>query len=346
MSVHYDKRKHDDPDEEEEENVPDDEDIDMVGGMCLQPIYVSFVTSNKRVEDSLRENALLLQGPPISHLPTARLFAYATHFDSHPLGLEWVDDTTCVFVFGTKAAARTGFRNIQKSPTEEPDTSGFITAKPIPIAVWPPEERISKSLGKGEGLKGVLRMRWAKNDDVKKKGAKSESEFYKKHGTTAGKEVYGQPDAKRRRWEDEESEFDGNGGDLAKRLDNEMDEFIRMRDASEGEEEEVVAEPSSPPSKMRSDYIAPDGRTLLERTSLIRAHPETLASRLTAPLPRRSRDKMGGSLAHRLGDERVESDRSRGKRHGRDGRSERTAERPKKSQQELDDELDAFLKQA
>ena len=293
-----------------------------------------------------RGNALLFCGPPISHLPTARLFAYATHFDAHPLGLEWVDDNTCVFVFDSKTAARTAYRYLQKSATEDSDQDGCITAKGIPIAVWPPEERINKSLGMGQGLKGTIRMRWAKNDDVKKKGAKRDSEFYKKHGTTAGKEVYAGRDEgpqKRRRRDDEVEQAQEKA-----QLDDDLDDFLAEDDL------EPVA-PPSPPSKMRSDYIASDGRTLLERTSVLRAHPDILASRITAPLPRRAKgrnDRRGSSERESLSqpmwaDDRVEwgreaPPRGRSTRDKGPGRSSGHA-RPRKSQQELDDELDAFL---
>jgi Nuclear cap-binding protein subunit 3 len=307
-----------------------------------------------------------MQGPPISYLPTARLFAYATHFDTHPMGLEWVDDNTCVFVFPSKASARTAHRNLRKTSTEEPDDSGFITAKPIPIALWPPEERINTSLGMGQGLKGPLRMRWALNDDVKKKGAKRESAFYKKHGRTAGKEVYGtdtnaHPANRRRRGENSvDSELVIAA--TKEELDEQLDEFL----AKEDDEDSEPPQPPSPPSKMRSDYIASDGRTLLERTSLMRVHPgpepESLVDRIIAPLPRRARSKM---YSESLGDpvrpegilewgkERAwekEDVRPRKRERGAGGRSRdvrqrqpRTEQPRSKTQQELDDELDAFL---
>ncbi|KAG5721502.1 hypothetical protein E4T56_gene13095 [Termitomyces sp. T112] len=305
-----------------------------------------------------RGNALLLRGSPIAHLPTARLFAYAKHFDAQPMGLEWVDDNTCVFVFSTRNSARLAYRYLQKSPAENSDDDGFVTAKSIPIAFWPPEERINNSLGKGEGLKGTVRMRWALNEDVKKKGARKESAFYKKHGRLAGKEIYegeGVPAAKRRREED--------GEELLQRakLDEELDEFLR-----EDEEASLV----SPPSKMRSDYISANGRTLLERTSALRLHPEPerlrLADRLMAPLPRRARhgtlamrSDEGEDLGSRIWSEKLQWGPSEGKefRGGRgdghnrrsDGRGKRRGDRPprhrskKMTQQELDDEIDAFL---
>ncbi|KAF8164852.1 hypothetical protein B0H34DRAFT_648482 [Crassisporium funariophilum] len=302
-------------------------------------------------EDSLafRPNALLLTGTPISHLPTARIFAYATHFDAHPMGLEWVDDITCVLVFESTKSARSAFALLQKSAAEAPDMDEYVAARPIPVALWPADERISQTLGVGKetGLKGTIRMRWARGEDVKKKGAKRESEFYKKHGQTAGKELFNGrdlPPTKRRRREDSDDDDRRRA-----ELDNELDEFLAEDDdnerkaTSEEVEEDVLPDvPASPPSKMRSDYIGNDGRTLLERTSLIRVHPSdplSLASRLTAPLPRRARHREG-----RNGD--------KCRRGGRGGGGERTdrpprggggGDRPRKTQQELDDELDAFL---
>lgn len=245
--------------------------------------------------------------------------------------MEWIDDTTCILVFSTKAAARGAFRYLAKSHAEEPSDEGFITAKPIPIAFWPPEERINKSLGKGEGLKGAIRMRWALTSDVKKRGAKKESEFYRKYGNNAGKPGQeNSPDdrpTKRRR-------EDGDVGLAQERakLDDDLDAFL-----AEGDSETQT--PPSPPSKMRSDYINSRGKTLLERTSDMRYQPTTLESRLGSrrghePRHRGERGSLGGetkgALMNRLG-----------------AQSEpraRRAERPRATQEELDAELDAFLK--
>ncbi|KAG6828762.1 hypothetical protein H0H92_006841 [Tricholoma furcatifolium] len=328
------KRKH----SEEEEEVEEEMDDDM----------------------RYRGNAILLCGPPIAHLPTARLFAYAKHFGVQPMGLEWVDDNTCVFVFPTKNSARLAHRHLQKSATEDSDENGFVTAKSIPIAFWPPEERINSSLGKGEGLKGTIRMRWALVDDVKKKGARKESAFYKKHGVLAGKEAYGgegMPAAKRPRTSEET--------DLQQRieLDEELDEFLK---------EEEPSTPPSPPSKMRSDYISTNGKTLLERTSAIRVHDPkhpSLADRLTAP-QRTGNATLGAmhsdvdDLSSRISSEKLEwgpkSDRASSNKSHRSGggekrsrrgdrREERRGDQPsrykprKMTQQELDDDIDAFL---
>ena len=321
-----------------------------------------------------------MTGPPIAHLPTARIFAYATHFDAHPMGLEWVDDNTCVLVFESTKTAREAFNRLLKSASDAPDMEDLITAKPIPIALWPPEERINQTLGKGQGLKGSIRMRWAKVDDVKKKGAKNESQFYKRHGRSAGKELFNGrdlPPSKRRRRDDSQDDERRKA-----ELDDQLDQFLAADDdeiiANEDDEPDI---PASPPSKMRSDYIAKDGRTLLERTSLIRIHPSNefpdLAARLTAPLPRRARGNANGGMSENLsGRSRLDklewgydeghrpfrgrngrdsefggSDghlrrRRRGRDEGERERSERAGgeRRPRKTQQQLDDELDAFLK--
>ncbi|TDL29167.1 hypothetical protein BD410DRAFT_686018, partial [Rickenella mellea] len=285
---------------------------------------------------ALRSNAILLHGSPIAHLPTARIFAYTAHFDVKPMGLEWLDDTTCVLVFATKALAKGAYRSLQKSPVEEPDDDGFITAKPIPVTLWPPEERINKTLGVGEGLKGVIGMRPAREDDVKKKGAKKESQFYKKHGETAGKEVHaaamdgllgrmdGDSEPRKRRHRDGDALLDRE--DQKRRLDAELDDFLAADDDQSSKMRSDLLD-DAPVSKMRSDYIESDGRSLLQRTSVMRSHNSENSNdrwesgyeeRPKRPLPRR---------------EGRRNDRAEGK-----GR-----ERVHKTQQELDDELDAFL---
>lgn len=289
-------------------------------------------------DSNRRANALLLQGSPITHLPTARIFAYATHFDTHPIGLEWISDTTCILVFPSSSSARIAYSSLQKTkvgPDSLPaeDEEGFVVAKSIPMAFWPAEERINASLGKGEGLKGTILMRWARIDDVKKKRAKEESAFYRKYGMDAGKEAEKRKkdlearinprselesrlggidvSSKRRRTETDKDKKD--------ELDRELEGFLKADSEDEVEE---------PPSKMRSDYL--DGgrhgraKSLLERTSELRSHPSaSLADRVVARLPRRARRDSPPERAPR----------------------ERTGRAPptKKSQQELDDELDAFL---
>lgn len=256
------------------------------------------------------------------------------------MGLEWVDDQTCILVFKTKTAARLASQLFQKLQTEIEDEEGFLTAKSFPMSLWPLEERIKAGIGKtDENLKGVIKYRWARKDDVKKKGASQASQFYKKHGSSAGKEGYDDiagPNKRRRRL----------SGDLEQRieLDRELDNFL------DGDDPGVTP---PPPSKMRSDYIAGDGRTLLERTSELRAHDPII--RPYSPLPRKSRGSRGRhqELDDVYGEHEVDRRRhggsQRDRRHDREERrrddKESRSVRPKKTQQELDDELDAFLKE-
>jgi hypothetical protein len=240
LQIYDGKRKYDGEDEVQSED--EDKDAAMEeGNVPLTLFMILEISEILNVELSYRPNALLFHGPPISHLPTARLFAYATHFDAKPLGLEWIDDNTAVFVFDSRSAARTAQRNLQKSAGEEPDEDSFVTAKPIPITLWPPEQRINATLGKGEGLKGVIRMRWAKGGDVKKRGAKKESDFYKKYGNTAGKEIGGarvQGPPKRRRMEGDDDDLLSS----AQQLDDDLDAFLAEEEEEEKEDEKKEEE--------------------------------------------------------------------------------------------------------
>ncbi|KAG1858248.1 hypothetical protein C8R48DRAFT_266903 [Suillus tomentosus] len=73
----------------------DDDNVDMEEGederlalsLCIcHAIHSAYSTS------TLRANALLLTGTPIFHLPIARIFGCVIHFDTYPMGLEWLDD--------------------------------------------------------------------------------------------------------------------------------------------------------------------------------------------------------------------------------------------------------------
>jgi len=281
-------------------------------------------------DSTRRPNALLLHGPPIAHLSTKLIFEYATHFDAKPLGLEWIDDTTCVLFFASSVAAKEALSLLQRTSSEPPDERGFVLARSIPMAFWPPKQRIDASLGKGEGLKGSLHLRWAEVTDVKKRGARNRSEFYRKHGVDGqpGGEVRTEDaqEAKRRRREE---------------LDDELDAFLREESPDEG------SRPASPPSKMRADYIEKKGKgkSLLERTSLMRGYftddedadswKKSLESRITnqRSLLGRSRRPPGDGIR---GPGQRGAWNEDGEMHSRHGR-------PRKSQQELDAELDAFL---
>jgi len=199
------------------------------------------------------------------------------------------------------------------------------------MAFWPPKQRIDASLGKGEGLKGALHLRWAEVTDVKKRGARNRSEFYRKHGV-----VDGQPGGEARKEEEQEAKRRRR-----EELDDELDAFLR----SEPPDEESRS--ASPPSKMRADYVE-KGRemSLLQRTSQIRGHyPDdedidswkNLEPRITSMRPltdgsrRPPRDGARDSGWRGTWNEN-------GMMRSQHGRT-------RKSQQELDDELDAFLKE-
>ena len=283
-------------------------------------------------DSTRRPNALLLHGPPIAHLPTKFIFEYVTHFDVKPLGLEWIDDTTCILLFASSVTAKAAFSQLQRASPELPDERGFVLAKSIPMACWPPKQRIDASLGKGEGLKGSLLLRWAEVADVKKRGARSRSEFYRRHG------VDGQPGGEVKKEDTQETKRRRR-----EELDDELDAFLREESPDEG------SLSASPPSKMRADYIEKKGKgkSLLERTSLMRGYftnesdgdvdswKKGLESQITSPksLIGRSRlppgDGIRGPGRRGAGNE----DGDVRARHGR----------PRKSQQELDEELDAFL---
>ncbi|KAH6915499.1 hypothetical protein BKA70DRAFT_1259112 [Coprinopsis sp. MPI-PUGE-AT-0042] len=279
-------------------------------------------------DPEIRSNALFFTGPPIAHLPTTRIFAYATQFEAHPLGLEW-------------AEARKGYLALQKVPDEEPSLEdGSVTAKSIPVTLWPAEERITRTLGlalgaedkerenerRKEGLAAPLRMRWARIDDVKKKGARNESEFYRKHGRLAGKElVNGRdmpslPGDRKRRREDEDEEA------TRARLDSELDAFLAEESDEEGAGEKSMAGPWLTVSQRLNCLHLPRPRCapiiLVKTAGLFFGNAtegdkgadnlDSLGSRIVL--------KVGGSAMERGGDERGSgrslSDRIQGTREG------------------------------
>lgn len=281
-----------------------------------------------------------------------------------------------MLIFSSRASARKAYRLLQKNPDEEPslefgsESYGCVSARAIPVPLWPAEKQLGRTLeqalGKTKaaeqraserkkqeaGLAGPLKMRWARKDDVKKRGAKRESEFYKKHGELAGKEVVNGRDipnlpgsGSRKRSREDHDESDE--AVTRAKLDRELDAFLEEgsdaeRDSTIEDEDEEV--PASPPSKMRSDHMADGGRT--KRPARGSGWGEG----------RRTRGDLGGrggpSLLDRIG---AVTDLRDTKRRRRDGsgprdlpsnngsRGGRRNARPKKTQQELDDELEAFL---
>ncbi|KDQ20595.1 hypothetical protein BOTBODRAFT_124256 [Botryobasidium botryosum FD-172 SS1] len=333
-------------------------------------------------DPSLRTNALLLRGEPIAHLPTARLFAYAGHFEVPPMGVEWVNDTTCVFVYSSSPLARAARQALCRDPEQPEDEEGFVLAKSLPVELWPIEERLNQVLGKSKGLKGHIQIRWAKLADMKEKGAAKKSEFYKKHGEMAGKEGQGAAIAAGRKRER------GDIGDdyetKKARLDAELDGFpgeddarardggsVSLRDRmsnavdasanADAKRAELDAELDSflssdrrgsrpisplPPRDSGSPLPHPAHSSLAARLSLGTTqsqsdeHASSYRSRSIARLPRRS----GRASAHERGwgsDTNGGGDRN----GGRARRREPGTERPRRGKQDLDDELDAFLRE-
>ena len=161
------------------------------------------------IDESLRPNAILLQGTPISNLPTSNIFAYVGHYDVKPIGLEWVDDTTCVLVFETRRAAVASYACLLKSDEENSDVFGLSAAQPVPPGILPPKPKSGDDVAvtSESDLFGGIRMRWARKEDVKQKGAKGQSKFYQRHGEMAGKDGRGffdDPPSKRKRRETDE----------------------------------------------------------------------------------------------------------------------------------------------
>lgn len=252
------------------------------------------------------------------------------------------------------------------------DVDGYLLAKPVPKPLWPPEDRINQTLGVGEGLKGLLTMRVAQKGDVKRRGAKNKSEFYRKHGDAAGKDPLNNVLRTAPNWRDEDekrrlldAELDDLQGrdetELANRIsspepDNDYDVPVisRMRadavdaDVRSGARKRSRREKpgpaslsdriTSPPSKMRADYVDGSGLSLLERTSLARASADDLAY-----------EGQGGREWDRNRDVSDVGSGRRGRRRrgGKDrGRTDEVSGsvRPSKTSQQLDDELDAFLR--
>jgi hypothetical protein len=74
----------------------------------------------------VRLSALHLSGPPITQLSTSRLFALITQWGAAPLGLEWVNDSSCVVVFANAIAALSALQLVSRP--------SYTPAYPIPEA--------------------------------------------------------------------------------------------------------------------------------------------------------------------------------------------------------------------
>jgi hypothetical protein len=208
---------------------------------------------------------------------------------SHPtLGMEWVDDETCVLVFVSRKTALHGWGVLCRTPQPTNAVSdnmegttpigvevdeAFYPAQPLPLALYPIEERINTLLGnsiitfffiifqqtlfivnvclgtlKSNTLKETIRMRWARATDIKEHSARVKSEFYKRHGERAGKEGlpvfpgsnHGESTNgnKRQKRNDEE--------ETRRRLDAELDLFLK-------EDENAPSNPLALPNSGKED---------------------------------------------------------------------------------------------
>ncbi|KZT51264.1 hypothetical protein CALCODRAFT_503750 [Calocera cornea HHB12733] len=176
------------------------------------------------LELGYRQNALLLQGEPISHLPTDQVFAYVTSYAPVPIGLEWVDDTTCVVLFSSSTVARAARRFLlADSPAEGdpmPDPLELLPAKLVLEEAWPEKARVAEADDIRTALQGQVFVRQAKLNDVKQRDARERSRFYSTYGTRAGKEGYGE---RKRRREDDEEEM---APEKRRALDDELDAYL------------------------------------------------------------------------------------------------------------------------
>lgn len=201
---------------------------------------------------------------------------------------------------------------LAKSPKDDPAASAdtLIVAHPVPKKMWPPEAQLDHNLSKGTALSGVMRVRWARYGDRKLRDARKRSEWYQMHREGRGRN-------KRSRGEEGEE-----GREKGMDLDAELDELKRRREAGEDEV----------PDRQRAAALDEQLDALAQRggDEHIDGLPSSLRQRLgpkkdrqIAPLPRRR--GRGGDGGQREGG---------GASH----------ERPKRTQDDLDAELEAFMR--
>jgi len=196
----------------------------------------------------------------------------------------------------------------ESSNTAETGMEGdeeMLLCQPVPALLWPMGERLAKSLGTSQGLTGHIMMRWALRTDVKERGSRDKSNYYKKHGDPNDTNPWA---SKRRREDDDESlpgRFNDGASDRTVRraaLDAELDAFTLRGENSFG-----AASPKEP------DSVG----------SLIDRLGPPSGGRKVAPLPRRR--GRGGDGFRRAGP--------------------RLEEKPAADKESLDAELDAFLRE-
>lgn len=271
---------------------------------------------------------------PISKLSTEKIFEYVAMYCDEPptsmplvlsysptsahlrtSGLEWVDDRSTVIIFDSLKVAQSSLMALAKSLKDDPTASAdsLIIAHPVPKKMWPPEAQLDHNLSRGTALSGVMRVRWARFGDRKLRDARKRSEWYQVQKDSRGRN-------KRSRGEDGEERWE-KGMDL----DAELDEMQRRRET--GEDEDDSSRRRAVELDEQLDALAQRG----DSDEQIDRLPSSLRQRLgpkkdrpIAPLPRR---------------------RGRGGDGGRRDGDEASHERPKRTQDDLDAELEAFMKE-
>ncbi|EDP42608.1 hypothetical protein MGL_2808 [Malassezia globosa CBS 7966] len=82
--------------------------------------------------DSIRFDALHLEGGPITQLSTSRLMAFVAYSGAHAKGIEWINDTRCVIVFNSYERAVEGLRHLCYEAVEDaliPSESGSLDSE-------------------------------------------------------------------------------------------------------------------------------------------------------------------------------------------------------------------------
>lgn len=238
----------------------------------------------------------------------------------------------------------------------------YYIARSIPVELWPPDKRVVTSLvgeagdtAAGLGLRGAIHLRWARTTDVKRMRA-GQSGFYRNYGKDGkggtAKRHRGLQDldvgsiSRRHGVEDDET--------LRQALDDELDAFLA--DDTDGDLPEQRAGVSLsadvfdvPLSRMRSDFIAEDGRSILKTAEMAENGSPILLLDRMAPTSVKSSERVerwekSTLMPRERTNRRRDSHKEDGSRRDRNKRgSARSSQHQNKTQAELDDELDAFL---
>ncbi|QRV87964.1 hypothetical protein RhiJN_15982 [Ceratobasidium sp. AG-Ba] len=255
-------------------------------------------------DDKQRPNALLLHGEPISKLGTEKIFEYVATYCDSP-------PTSLEWVDDRTTVIIFESQTIAQdslaalAKEDVEQAETLIPAHPVPKKLWPPEAQLDHNLSRGTALSGTMRVRYARFGDRKLRDARKRSEWYSNQQDRRNKR------SRRREGEDMD-------------LDAELDEMRRKREA--GDEDDDI-------EKRRAHALDAELDDIAKRKENGEEVPEVDSPRLDrrlgpkkdrqiAPLPRRRGGRGDGGR--------------RGERSGQ--------ERPKRTQDDLDAELEAFMK--